>query len=144
MLASGLRRRCFSKKKAAAWCGDRGIAIEKAAQGELVGGSGGFTVPEEIESEIIEYRNSLAVFRQEARIRQMGSSSLSVPKRTGALAGYYIGENVPLTESDNAWGNIEHVAKKACGADPSLKRNVGGFRRGSRRVLRGGTQRLLR
>lgn len=101
----------LNDEKSLAWCRDRSIIIERA-QGELTGPTGGFVVPVETEAAIIDFRNLAGVFRQEARIRPMGSDALNAPRRSGGVTAYFVGENGQITESSVTWDNIAHEAKK--------------------------------
>ena len=82
------------------------------AQGETVGTTGGYTVPVEIEDQIIALRDVAGVFRREARVRPMGSDSRSMPRRTGGLTAYFLGENSAIAELQANWDNTELRAKK--------------------------------
>jgi HK97 family phage major capsid protein len=93
------------------WCLTNGVTVERSA-GETTGPAGGFTVPAFVEDEIIELRALAGTFRAEARVRPMGGDSLTVPKRTGGLTAYFVGENSEITESTASWSNIGLAAKK--------------------------------
>lgn len=114
----------FGDSRAARFCGDYGIPIEKAnwavadrsesrtAQAEGVNSLGGYLVPEILERTIIDLRETYGVFRREARTIPMGSDAVNIPRRTGGLTAYFVGENTEITESNKTWDNVALVAKK--------------------------------
>lgn len=74
--------------------------------------AGGYLVPTEMEQAIIDLRVQVGVARRLARRRPMASDTLSVPKRTGGVTAYFVGEdNSGITASDKSWGNVNFVAK---------------------------------
>lgn len=99
----------FGDPAAAQWCIDNGM------QAALSGGDnnkGGVLVPDEMSQAIIDLREEYGVFRRESRVVSMGSDTLTVPRRTGGLTAYAVGENDEITASDKSWDNIELVARK--------------------------------
>lgn len=87
-------------------------ATEKAlSAGNMAGG--GFIVPPEYSSEIIEFLRPRAVVRKmNAMVLPMERGTLMVPKvATGATAAY-IGENSNANESDQAFGMLTLTAHK--------------------------------
>jgi len=101
----------FGDPKAADWCRQNGVGI----RGALAGGvatTGGVLVPEEMETAIIDLREQYGLFRRSCRVTPMGSDTKIVPRRTGGLTAYYVGEGATGTESTAAWDNVSLVAKK--------------------------------
>ncbi len=101
----------FNNIKAQNWCRENGIGF-RAAQSEGVNTAGGYLVPTEMERAIIDLRESYGVFRQQCRVMPMGSDTITIPRRTSGLTGYFVGENTAPTESQKAWDQVQLVAKK--------------------------------
>lgn len=101
----------FRNERSAAWCHDHGVAI-RAELSESDNTLGGFVVPEEMESAVINLRESYGVFRRESRIVPMGSDVKNIPRRTGGLTAYFAGDNDAMTASDKAWDSIGLTARK--------------------------------
>jgi HK97 family phage major capsid protein len=118
-------RRVFANEKAAhragVWfCAAAGapwaikrteLPLVKAAS-EGIGSAGGLLVPDEISDRIIELRDVRSVFRRNTFVEPMASDSVSVPRRTGGLTGYFSAEASVLTESSMTWDNVSLTAKK--------------------------------
>jgi HK97 family phage major capsid protein len=84
-------------------------------QAEGINTAGGFLVPTEFESAVIDLREEYGTFRREARVVQMSSDSMTIPRRAGGLTAYFTGENTSITESQKSWDQVSLVAKKlAC------------------------------
>lgn len=104
----------FQRENAKQWCDANGLAITKY-QGENINTTGGFLVPTEFESAIIDLREEYGTFRQEARVRPMSSDSMTIPRRASGVTAYYVGENSSITESQKGWDQVTLSAKKlAC------------------------------
>lgn len=97
---------------AARWCADNGVA-ESRALSESVNAQGGVFVTEEVLNEIIVLVEEYGAFPQFARNIEMKSDTLVIPRRTGGLRAYFIGENTSIADSDAAWDRVQCVAKKA-------------------------------
>lgn len=92
------------------WCRDNGVEIR--VQTESVNTAGGFVVPTEMEDAIIDLRETYGVARQECRVHVMTSDHTTIPRRTGGVTAYFIGETTAITESDKSWDQVELTAKK--------------------------------
>ena len=92
------------------WCRDHGI--EMRVQTEGVNTAGGWLVPDELETAIIDLRETYGMFRQEARVLPMSSDHMIIPRRTSGVTAYFPGETTATTASDVAWNNVELTAKK--------------------------------
>lgn len=105
-------------------------AIQKSALNEGDDTAGGFTVPEEFNSEVIRYETENSIVRPRARVWNMTRDRWTAPKldqntttdadNTGAehFAGiyfYYPAESELKTESEPRFGRITLVAKKLIG-----------------------------
>ena len=92
------------------WCKSNGIEIK--VQSEGVPSEGGVLVPVEFERTLIDLREQYGVFRRNVKTVPMGSETKLIPRRTGGLTSYFIGEGAPGTQSSKTWDNIQLVAKK--------------------------------
>lgn len=93
------------------WATEHGYGFRNAMT-EGIDSKGGFVVPEQFESMIIDLRNEYGVARQAARVVPMSSDTLVVPVRTGGLTAYAVGEAGTITASDKTWGQKRLTAKK--------------------------------
>lgn len=100
----------FGDATAARWCNDNGLNLRVMTEG--VGSGGGFLVPDELESAVIDLRAQYGVARRICRMVPMGSAAVSVPKRSSGTTAYFAGETAETTASDMAWGQVELVAKE--------------------------------
>jgi HK97 family phage major capsid protein len=105
------RSAVFGVSRAAAWCRDNGVIVTRA-QSEAVNSAGGVLVPDEIDDEVIALRAAVGVFRREARVRPMASDVRSMPRRTGGITVYPVGEGVAPTESQLSADAVGLTAKK--------------------------------
>jgi HK97 family phage major capsid protein len=96
--------------KSRQWCRDRGIELRVQTEG--VNTAGGFVVPDVMERAIIDLRETYGMFRQSARVLPMSSDHSIVPRRTGGVTAYFVGESSAITESDKSWNQVELTAKK--------------------------------
>jgi HK97 family phage major capsid protein len=100
------------------WCREHGIEIRKdqeidsRAMSESVNTKGGFLVPDEFESSVIDLREQYGNARRNLRIKPMASDHANEPKKISGVTAYPIGEAAAITESDQAWGNVELTARK--------------------------------
>ena len=106
-----IRSAIFGDPKADDWCRQNGVGVRSALSGG-VATAGGVLVPEELETAIIDLREQYGLFRRSCRVSPMGSDTKIVPRRTGGLTAYYVGEGVAGTESTASWDNVSLVAKK--------------------------------
>jgi len=98
----------FAKKQ---W-GDEEIAKALTTSTET-GGGGGFLVPEEYSTELIEYLRPLSVIRSmNPVIVPMPVGSISIPAMTGGATAEYIGEGSNIRVSQPAFGQIKLNWKK--------------------------------
>ena len=73
---------------------------------------GGFLVPEPLEASIIELREQMGIFRQDANVVSMGDAVMILPKMSSELTSYYVGENTTITPSDMGIHQIKLEARK--------------------------------
>lgn len=100
-------------RKAKAWCKEHQPIKNAHTTGDNT--SGGFLVPEPLEAAIIAYRQQFGVFGQFAQQWVMTDSVQNVPKLTGEMTSYYVGENMTITPSDMSFGLVRLEAKKLAG-----------------------------
>jgi HK97 family phage major capsid protein len=106
-----LRATIYGDEGSREWCRRNGVGTRAALSGG-VNTAGGALVPEEFERAIIDLREEYGLFRQSCRVTPMGSDTRNVPRRTGGLTAFYVGEGDKGTESDLGWDNVQLVAKK--------------------------------
>jgi len=77
-------------------------------------GSAGVLVPTELESAIIDIRETHGVARQNLRIRSMSSDTLTVPKKLGGPSAVPLGEAGTATAQnlEGVWTNVNLIARK--------------------------------
>lgn len=103
--------------------GDFGVPIVKVAT-EGINTAGGALVPEQFDNDLIDLREKYGVFRPNAKLSNMFSDTKTVPRRTGGLTAYFVGEDQQITDSTKGWDNVRLVAKKiACLAKYSNELN---------------------
>ena len=102
---------CMGSQKSAQFCADKGIRVTKGHQ-ENINTAGGFLVPDVLEPSLITLRDNFGVFRQNARIVPMGSDVLRMPRRTGTVTAFFVGESSAGVESQQSFDQVSLVAKK--------------------------------
>lgn len=101
---------CLGNTRALRYCHENGIDIN-AVYEEKVNTTGGYWVPPEFSTAMVDLREQYGVFRQYARIEPMMSETKSRPRHTGGLTAYFIGESAAITESTGSTDQINLVAK---------------------------------
>ena len=109
------RASLFGDKNAARWCADHGV--EARAMSESVNSKGGLFLQDEVLNEIITLVEQYGAFPANARNLSMNSDTLVIPRRTGGLQAYFVGENSSVPDSDAAWDRVQLVAKKVAVAN---------------------------
>jgi HK97 family phage major capsid protein len=100
----------LGNKRAMQWCSDHGVAIEAVSQGSN-NTNGGYLVPEILSSTIIELLNAYGAFRANTTVLPMTSDTLMIPRRSGGLTAYFVGDDSAITESTKTWDLVRLVAK---------------------------------
>jgi HK97 family phage major capsid protein len=100
-------------KKARNWCKENYPVRAAHTTGDNT--KGGFLVPEPLEAAIIAYRQQYGVFSRMAQQWTMTDGVQNVPKLTGEMTAYYVGENTTITASDMSFGMVRLEAKKLAG-----------------------------
>ncbi len=98
-------------QKSASWCAENGIVLKGASEG--VNSAGGYLVPEQFENTLISLRETFGVARANANIVPMTGDLVKIPRRTGTLTAYFVGENTAGTESQQTFDQVQLVAKDA-------------------------------
>ena len=96
--------------RAAQWCADNGI--ETRALQTTTNSLGGYSVPEVLESTIIDLREERGVARRSLRVMPMSTDSHIIPRRATGLTAYFVSENSEITASDKGWDAVQLVARK--------------------------------
>ncbi len=96
---------------AAQYCHHNGLNISNSSY-EGSGTAGGYLVPSQIASTIIEVRENVGIARRIANIQPMTSDMLPIPKKSGGLTVYYPAELGTITDSDKSWSQIGLACEK--------------------------------
>ena len=81
-------------------------------QSEGTDAAGGYTVPDPLSSEVIEFRNATGIARRVCSVWPMTSDTLRIPKLVSGQTVYYPAENAAITKSDTAWSQPQLTAVK--------------------------------
>jgi len=100
----------FNNRKSKEYCRDRGLIRNAMSTGDNT--KGGFLVPEPLEASIIELREQFGVFAQYAQPWTMSDSVQNVPKLSGEITSYFVGENSAITPADISLNLVRLEAKK--------------------------------
>ncbi len=100
---------CLGNENAKRFCEEQGITIKLHQSNANT--AGGFLIPEEFSTDMIDLRLEYGVFRRNARIEPMTSDTKTVPRRTGGLTAYFVSEGSAGTESTKGWDQVRLVAK---------------------------------
>lgn len=73
---------------------------------------GGYLVPEQFNTAIIDLRQKYGLFRQNADVAPMGSDTATWPKWLSGLTTYWVGEETDITGSNMTFGQISLTARK--------------------------------
>jgi len=92
------------------WCRDHGVITN--AMGENDDLKGGYIVPHQMESAIVNLKESYGVFGQNVRSVPMVSDTMSVPRRLSGLTAYAVTEAQEITASDATFSQVNLTAKK--------------------------------
>ncbi len=92
------------------WCRSNGV--DMLAQNEGSNQAGGFLVPPEFATAIIDLREEHGVARREMNIEPMAGETRTVPRVVTGLTAYYVDEADDITESQASWDQVKLVAKK--------------------------------
>ena len=101
----------WGHRESVRWCDEHGVEIRDAMSG-ADNMLGGFLVPTEMETAIIDLREEYGVFRREARVVPMASDTKVVPRRTSGVTAYFVSDNGSITASDKGWDQVTLTARK--------------------------------
>lgn len=93
------------------FCIDKGITVQKTGL-ESNNTLGGFLVPDEFATTVIDLKEKYGVFRQFAELEPMASDVKHCPRRESGLTAYFPAEADSITTSDMGWGNVTLTARK--------------------------------
>lgn len=100
------------------FCRDNGLVYYyqgREVRNDQSGGTdaaGGYTVPDPLSSEVIEFRNATGIARRVCEVWPMVSDTLRIPKLVSGQTVYYPAENASITKSDTAWAQPQLTAVK--------------------------------
>lgn len=100
----------FGNEKARQWCQDHGVVMNAVHQGG-VNTTGGWLIPEPLSNAIISLVLEYGAFRREAGNVPMTSDTMIIPRRSGGLTGYFVGEGDASTESTKSWNSVKLTTK---------------------------------
>lgn len=78
----------YDNDNAKAWCKANGVALTKQAR-TSVDSQGGFLVPVELSTAILDIRDRYGAFRRCARLVPMARDNMAIPRRTGGTVAYF-------------------------------------------------------
>jgi HK97 family phage major capsid protein len=102
------------------WCNSHNVhLVEKRFSDELlqklhqenVNSAGGFLVPEEFGTDLIDLKETFGVIRRLVKTVPMKSDTRTDPRRTGGLTAFPVGEGSAGTESSATWDQVRLTAK---------------------------------
>lgn len=103
-------RSALGDAEANRWISDN--APEYRAQGYTTDSLGGNLLPAPVLDEVIVLVSEFGQFVPNVRSVTMTAETLSIPKRSGGLTGYWVSENNTISDSNAAWTRVNLVAKK--------------------------------
>jgi HK97 family phage major capsid protein len=103
-------------KSAADWSIANGMQFvrdtETKANAENNNAAGGFLVPIEFDTTLIDLREKFGIFRASIGATPMTSDTKWIPRRKSGLTATFVGEGNPGAESTKNWDQVQLVAKK--------------------------------
>ena len=99
----------FGNKQARQWCEDHGVYNTMTTGDDLAAGT---LVTPEFETAVIRLVESYGVIPRYARVRNMASDVLSVPRRISGMTAYAVGEASEITTTEPNYAPINLVARK--------------------------------
>lgn len=108
--------------RAAAYCAQSGLPIKADTSGPAINAAlghsegnnedGGYLVPPEFESDLIDLREQYGVFRTKARMSPMSSDTKLRRRRVSGLTAYFVGEAQAAAASKKGWDSVSLTARK--------------------------------
>lgn len=96
--------------KAEQYCQQLGVTVRSHMEGDNT--KGGWLVPTELSTDILDVRALHSTFRQFARVVPMTSDHKEFRQRKGGLEAFPIGEGKQFSKSELDFGNVSLTAKK--------------------------------
>ena len=100
----------MNNSRAKDYCKQHGVLIK--AQLENDNSGGGFLVPPEFDTDLIDLRERFGIFRQNVKIVPMKGDSKTILRRTGGPSAYWVDEGQTITDSRKQWDRVGLTAKK--------------------------------
>lgn len=97
--------------RAEAWCARNGLPIHRAG-GETVNSAGGFLVPDEIATTIVDAREQFGALRATARVVPMKRDAITIPRRGAGVTAGFIDEGALISDQQTTPDAITLVARK--------------------------------
>lgn len=104
--------RLTGNERARQYCRDRGIGWEQRALSTTNPTQGGVLAPSPLLNTMIELREQYGIARRLCNVIEMGSDTLSIPRRTGGVTAYLVSDNQEITDSTPTTDQVQLVAKK--------------------------------
>ena len=101
-LAASFAKDNAVRDQALSWCQANGMPQLVKYQSEGINTAGGFLVPTEFNSAVVDLREEFGTFRKYSRVMPMNSDHMTMPRRSAGVTAYYVGENSAITESQKA------------------------------------------
>jgi HK97 family phage major capsid protein len=107
--------RCWPHEEQAKQFGEIVLAaLGRKDMTESVAEGGGYLVPEELLSRLIDLMGRYGKFRANTTVLPMTTDKVIVPEITSDLAVYAPGEGAEITKSDMTFGQVALLVKKLC------------------------------
>lgn len=104
----------LGNSRAQQYCRDHNIElVSERAQQEGSNLTGGFLVPTEFGTDLIDLKEEYGDFRKYANVVPMASESKTEPRRIGGLTARFVGESGAGTSDDLNWDQVTLTARKA-------------------------------
>jgi hypothetical protein len=116
----------------------KSLDTEYKALNETVATAGGFLVPTQQSTEIVDLLRAQAVVRQMPGVRviPMTSDTMTMPRLTGGATAYWGAEGSTLTTSQQTFGQLRWVARKLYAVIPVTKEMMNDSNPGIEQIVR--------
>ena len=102
----------YGRQESRRWCEENGVIQSRDVQAIGTATLGGNLVPTLLSDQTIQLINEYGEFKAAARNVNMPAPYYEVPRRTGGLRMYPMGENTATTVSAKTWDKVALTAKK--------------------------------
>ena len=111
-----IRATMFGSPVAQDWCGRNGMPIDiRAAMSSGSAADGGYLVPDEFSSVIIDLREKYSVYRQNVRVQPMGRDTMFIPRKLVSVVIAPVAEAGSIGLTSPTFDQVQLTAKKAGG-----------------------------